>query len=53
MNYKYVNEKNHLMLLALLKAYGIRRVIASPGGTNVTILIYRKFNLLEKLFMTI
>ena len=37
MNYKYVNEKNHLMLLALLKAYGIRRVIASPGGTNVTI----------------
>lgn len=37
MDYKYVNEKNHLMLMALLKAYGIRRVIASPGGTNVTI----------------
>ena len=37
MEYKYVNEKNHLMLLSLLKAYGIKRVIASPGGTNVTL----------------
>lgn len=37
MNYKYVSEKNHLLLLALLKAYGIRKVIASPGGTNITL----------------
>lgn len=37
MNYKYVSEKNHLLLLALLKAYGIRKVIASPGATNITL----------------
>ncbi len=37
MEYKYVNEKNHLILLSLLKAYGIKRVIASPGATNITL----------------
>lgn len=37
MNYNYVSEKNHLLLLALLKAYGIRKVIASPGATNITL----------------
>lgn len=37
MDYKYVSEKNHLILLALLKAYGIRKVIASPGATNITL----------------
>ena len=37
MEYKYVSEKNHLILLSLLKAYGIRKVIASPGATNITL----------------
>lgn len=37
MEYKYVSEKNHLLLLSLLKAYGIRKVIASPGATNITL----------------
>lgn len=37
MEYKYVNEKNHLILLSLLKAYGIKRVIVSPGATNITL----------------
>ena len=37
MEYYYVSEKNHLLLLALLKAYGIRKVIASPGATNITL----------------
>jgi 2-succinyl-5-enolpyruvyl-6-hydroxy-3-cyclohexene-1-carboxylate synthase len=37
MEYKYVSEKNHLILLSLLKAYGIKRVVASPGGTNITL----------------
>lgn len=32
----YTSEYNHLILIALLKEYGIRKVIASPGGTNVT-----------------
>lgn len=37
MEYKYVSEKNHLILLSLLKAYGIRKVIASPGATNISL----------------
>ena len=37
MEYKYVSEKNHLLLLSLLKAYGIKKVIASPGATNITL----------------
>lgn len=35
MNY-YTEEKNVQMLIYLLKAHGIRKVIASPGTTNVT-----------------
>lgn len=38
MEYNYVSEKNHLLLLALLKAYGIKKVIASPGATNITLI---------------
>lgn len=32
----YSNEKNVLLMIALLKAHGIRKVIASPGTTNIT-----------------
>lgn len=35
MEHFYSVEKNAQMLLALLKAHGIKRIIASPGGTNV------------------
>lgn len=35
MNY-YTDEKNTLILIALLKKHGIRRVIASPGTTNIS-----------------
>lgn len=31
----YTSEKNVQILLALLKAHGIRKIIASPGATNV------------------
>lgn len=34
---KYSSDKNALMLLALMKAHGIRKVIASPGTTNIAI----------------
>lgn len=37
MEYKYVSERNHLLLISLLKAYGIKKVIASPGATNITL----------------
>lgn len=33
----YSNDKNTLMLLALMKAHGVRKVIASPGTTNIAI----------------
>jgi len=32
----YTDEQNVLIVIALLKANGIRKVIASPGATNVT-----------------
>lgn len=31
---KYSVEKNAQILIALMKAHGIRKVVASPGGTN-------------------
>lgn len=34
---KYSNNKNVLMLLSLMKQYKIRKVIASPGTTNIAI----------------
>lgn len=33
----YSDEKNVQILIALLKAHGIRKVVASPGATNVTL----------------
>ena len=33
----YANEKSVLILIALLKAHGIKKVIASPGATNVSV----------------
>lgn len=32
----YTNERSLLILIALLKAHGIKKVIASPGTTNLT-----------------
>ena len=32
----YTSEKNVQMLIYLMKEHGIRRVIASPGTTNIT-----------------
>ena len=36
MSMYYTDEKNTLVLIALLKEHGIRRVVASPGTTNIT-----------------
>lgn len=37
MNKKYyTSERNVQIVIALLKAHGIKRVIASPGTTNMT-----------------
>lgn len=36
MNNYYSSEENVLELIALMKAHGIRKVVASPGTTNIT-----------------
>lgn len=33
----YSDEKNVQMVIALMKAHGIKKVVASPGGTNVSL----------------
>ncbi|MGN8780272.1 thiamine pyrophosphate-binding protein [Blautia sp. HCP3S3_C12] len=35
MPYYYTNERNAQIVIALLKAHGIRKIIASPGTTNI------------------
>lgn len=35
MKHKYSIEKNVQLIVALMKAHGIKRVVASPGSTNV------------------
>jgi len=37
--FHYTNERNVQIVIALLKAHGIRRVIASPGATNMTFVV--------------
>ena len=32
----YTNERNVQIVIGLLKAHGIKRIVASPGSTNVT-----------------
>ena len=36
---KYTDNRNQQILIALLKAYGIKKVIASPGGTNPALVL--------------
>lgn len=37
--FQYTNERNVQIVIALLKAHGIHRVIASPGTTNMTFVV--------------
>lgn len=39
MNVLYTDNKNQQILIALLKAFGIKKVVASPGGTNPALLM--------------
>lgn len=40
--FKYTNERNVQIVIALLKAHGIHRVIASPGTTNMPLWLVSK-----------
>ena len=33
---KYTSERNHQILIELLKHHNIKKIVTSPGGTNVT-----------------
>lgn len=37
--FKYTDERNVQIVIALLKAHGIHHVIASPGTTNMTFVV--------------
>lgn len=37
MQNRYTDERNVQILVSLLKQHGIKRVIASPGTTNITL----------------
>lgn len=37
MNGRYTDERNIQMVIALMKAHNIRKVVASPGTTNITL----------------
>ncbi|MGM9743551.1 MAG: thiamine pyrophosphate-binding protein [Candidatus Cryptobacteroides sp.] len=37
--FHYTNERNVQIVIALLKAHGIRRVVVSPGTTNMTFVV--------------
>lgn len=37
MEKKYSSEKNVQLVISLLKAHGIRKIVASPGTTNITL----------------
>ena len=39
MGSKYSEEKNVLMLMSLMKQHGVRKIIASPGATNVSFVV--------------
>ena len=36
---RYTDERNIQIVLGLLKAHGIRKVIASPGTTNIGLIV--------------
>ena len=39
MSYHFTTERNAQILISLLKQYGIRRVVASPGSTNANLVV--------------
>ena len=39
MEYYYTTERNAQILISLLKQYGIKRIVVSPGSTNANIVI--------------
>ena len=44
MNCLYSNDKSTQLLLALLKAYGVHKVITSPGTTNIALIASMQYD---------
>lgn len=50
MNIQYTNEKNIQILLGLLKAHNIKKVIVSPGTTNVSLVACMQYDSFFELY---
>lgn len=49
----YTEERNALILIALLKEHGIKRVIASPGSTNISVVESLRYDDYFELFSAV
>lgn len=52
-DFHYIDEKNVQILLALLKAYGIRLAVVSPGTTNITFVASMQYDSWFKLYSAV
>lgn len=53
MNHYYTDEINTLILISLLKAHGIKKVIASPGTTNISFVGSIQFDLYFEIYSAV
>lgn len=44
MEYKYTNDKTTQIVLSLLKQFGIKKIIASPGTTNIALVASMQYD---------
>lgn len=51
--FHYIDEKNAQILLALLKAYGIRHAVVSPGTTNMTFVASMQYDSWFKMYSAV
>ena len=50
METKYTDEQNIQIVLGLLKAHGIKKVIASPGTTNIGLVASMQYDSYFEIF---
>ena len=53
MNTYYSNDKTTQILLSLLKAHGIRKVIVSPGTTNISLVGSMQYDSFFELYSSV
>lgn len=53
MDARYTSERNFQMLIALMKAHGVRRVICDPGTTNISLVASLQSDMYFKLYSAV